>query len=88
VVIEDGGGVYGEGEAPRDGAWVRVRVPSTGWLTDEDFLRLVRDEIPAHVAAEIWVGERRLWPRPEPAASPIVTLPYAGVAAIEGVIGP
>jgi len=68
VSIEDGGGVYGEGHAPSDAAWVRIRVPSTGWLTDEDFLRLVIDEVPAHVAAEIWVADRRLWPRPvEPA---------------------
>lgn len=74
VTVEDGGGVYAEGEAPAETAWVRVRVPSTGWLTDEDFLRLVRDEVPAHVAAEIWVGDRRLWPPPEPVAATI-TLP-------------
>jgi hypothetical protein len=30
-------------------------------LSEPDFVELVRDEIPAHVRAELWVGDRRAW---------------------------
>jgi phage tail-like protein len=63
ALIEDGGGVFGEGLAPAQPAWARLHVTSTGWLTTEDFIELVRDEVPAHVALEIWVGGQRLWPQ-------------------------
>ena len=62
VEVEDGGGVWREGEAPADTAWVRMTVESTGWLAENDFVQLVRDEVPAHVRAELYVGERRVWP--------------------------
>ena len=62
VEVEDGGGVWREGEAPADTAWVRMKVESTGWLAENDFVELVRDEVPAHVRAELYVGERRVWP--------------------------
>lgn len=60
--VTDGGGVWREGEAPTDTAWVRMRVESTGWMPEADFVELVRDEIPAHVYAELYVGDRRIWP--------------------------
>lgn len=60
--VEDGGGVWREGDAPADTAWVRMKVESTGWLPEEDFVGLVRDEVPAHVYAELYVGDRRVWP--------------------------
>ncbi|MEO6885185.1 MAG: phage tail protein [Jatrophihabitantaceae bacterium] len=60
--VSDGGGVWREGEAPADTAWVRMRVESTGWMPETDFVELVRDEVPAHVYAELYVGERRIWP--------------------------
>ncbi|MDQ1706028.1 MAG: hypothetical protein QOF18_2394 [Frankiaceae bacterium] len=72
VLIEDGGGVFGEGLAPDRPAWARLHVTSTGWLTDEDFVELVRDEVPANVAVEIWVGGNRLWPQNVDA---VLTLP-------------
>ncbi len=60
--IEEGGGVWREGEAPADTAWVRMKVDSTGWMPEDDFIALVRDEVPAHVRAELYIGERLVWP--------------------------
>ncbi len=57
--IEDGGGVWSEGGAPGDVAWVRMKVEGTGHLSEDEFVALVRDEIPAHVRAELWVAGRR-----------------------------
>jgi phage tail-like protein len=67
--VEDGGGVWPTGEAPRDVAWVRLRVQSTGWLEERDFIALVRDELPAHARAELYVGDRLAWSSAWPAAS-------------------
>ncbi len=61
VSIEDGGGVWRSGEAPTDPAWVVMRVASTGQLVEADFVEIVRDEVPAHVRAELYVGPRRVW---------------------------
>ncbi|HEY3737414.1 MAG TPA: phage tail protein [Jatrophihabitans sp.] len=61
VEVTDGGGVWRDGEAPADTAWVQMKVQSTGWLPETDFIALVRDEIPAHVRAELYVGERLIW---------------------------
>ncbi|MBN9608698.1 MAG: hypothetical protein BGO26_11460 [Actinobacteria bacterium 69-20] len=61
--VEDGGGVWGEGASPADVAevaWVRMRVTGTGHLSEDEFVALVRDEIPAHVRAELFVGDRRV----------------------------
>jgi phage tail-like protein len=59
--VVDGGGVWREGEAPGDSAWVRMTVDSTGWLSEADFVELVRDEVPAHVRTELYVGTRQVW---------------------------
>lgn len=64
AVVEDGGGVWTEGTAPTDTAWVVMRVESTGSLAEEDFVALVADEVPAHVRAELWVAGRKVWPTP------------------------
>jgi phage tail-like protein len=62
AVVEDGGGVWRDGEAPTTGfSWVRMQVESTGWLGEADFAQLVRDEVPAHVLAELWVADRLIW---------------------------
>lgn len=61
VEVTDGGGVWRAGEVPHDTAWVRMRVESTGWMPEPDFVELVRDEIPAHVRAELFVGDRQIW---------------------------
>lgn len=62
--VEDGGGVWREGEAPEDSAWVIMRVAGTGGLSEPDFVDLVADEVPAHVRAELWIGDRLAWPTP------------------------
>jgi phage tail-like protein len=59
--VIDGGGVWRDDEAPEDTAWVRMTVDSTGWLPEADFVDLVRDEVPAHVRAELHVGSRCVW---------------------------
>jgi phage tail-like protein len=65
VEVVDGGGVWRDGEAPADTAWVRMTVASTGWMGEDEYVDLVRDEIPAHVRAELYVGDRRIWPADE-----------------------
>jgi len=61
VRIEEGGGVWAAGEAPEDTAWVRLRAASTGMLAEDEFVDVVRDEVPAHVRAELYVADRILW---------------------------
>ncbi len=58
--VVDGGGVWAEGGAPEDYAWVRMTVAGTGHLSEDEFVAMVRDEIPAHVRAELWVDVRRV----------------------------
>lgn len=63
VEVMDGGGVWSEGDSPADVgdvAWVRMTVSGTGHLSEDEFVGLVRDEIPAHVRAELYVGDRRV----------------------------
>lgn len=62
ATIADGGGVFAQGRAPADAAWVRIEVAGTGSLLTEDFLALMLDELPAHVRAQIVVGGRQVWP--------------------------
>ena len=58
--VVDGGGVWAEGGAPPDVAWVRMTVQGTGHLSEDEFVAMVRDEVPAHVRAELWVDVRRV----------------------------
>lgn len=60
VEVTDGGGVWAEGGAPDDPAWVRMVVPGTGHLSEDEFVALIRDEIPAHVRAELIIAGRRV----------------------------
>ena len=59
--VEEGGGIWRAGDAPEDTAWVVMRVRSTGLLELDDFIDVVRDEVPAHVRAELYVGPDRVW---------------------------
>lgn len=59
--VEEGGGIWRAGDAPEDTAWVAMRVESTGMLELDDFIDVVRDEVPAHVRAELYVGPERVW---------------------------
>ena len=58
--VVDGGGIWPEGESPGDVAWVTITVAGTGHLSEDEFVALVRDEVPAHVRVEMWVGTRRV----------------------------
>ena len=49
--------------------FVRVRVASTGWMSAQDFVALVSDEIPANATFEVYLNEQRLWP-PEVSSDP------------------
>ncbi|SEE66125.1 phage tail protein [Ruania alba] len=62
VTISESGGVFDQGRAPDGARWVRLEVTSTGPLAEEDFVELVRDEVPAHVGVEIVVAGRQIWP--------------------------
>jgi phage tail-like protein len=74
VLIDDPGGVHREGEAPELPPVVRIRVMSSGWLPEDEFVALVRAELPAHVGLELFVGDRLVTtpaePEPEPPAEP------------------
>jgi phage tail-like protein len=61
ATVEEGGGVWRTGEAPGDTAWVRLRVAGTGQLSREELVERVRDEVPAHTRAELYVGEELVW---------------------------
>jgi phage tail-like protein len=80
AVVEDTGGVYPEGTAPPSAPQAVLRVAQTGGLTDAEFLSLVRDEVPAHVAFEVHVGERRIWPV-EPVSATRAMPQISGVSA-------
>jgi phage tail-like protein len=74
VRVTETGGIWREGEAPRMPPRVEIRVGSTGWLSDDDLLALVREEVPVNVELVLWVGERELTALPEPEPDPDPTL--------------
>ncbi|WP_017936611.1 phage tail protein [Nocardioides sp. Iso805N] len=59
--VEDGGGIWRSGDAPADAAWVRLRVASTGQLAVAEFIERIRDEVPAHARAELYVADELVW---------------------------
>jgi phage tail-like protein len=63
VEVIESGGVFAAGEAPSGPPVVTIHVSSTGGLADHEFVSLVREELPAPVTFELWVGRRRLWPK-------------------------
>jgi phage tail-like protein len=67
--VVESGAIAREGLLRATPPHVRIRVRSIGWLSDRDFVALVRDEIPANVTYELFVGERRLWPPVEEGAA-------------------
>lgn len=67
VTVEENGSVRhgiepGSPDALAPDPSVRVAVHSTGWMSDDDFVELVTDEVPANVRCEIVVGGREIWP--------------------------
>jgi phage tail-like protein len=65
VVVEESGGIGRDGQLGERTPRVTLRVSSTGWMSSDDFVTLVSDEIPANVLFEVYVNERRLWPDDE-----------------------
>lgn len=61
--IDDSGGVYLENEAPVSAPHVRIAVSASGPATDQDLLRIVREELPATVTFELEVAGRRVHPQ-------------------------
>lgn len=47
------------------GGHVDIAVPDTGWLSDEDFLVVLGEEVPAEVTFTVTVAGRRTWPTEE-----------------------
>lgn len=62
VVVDDSGEVVPEGESSGAAPHVHITVESTGWARPDDLVRIVRDELPASVTFELFVGTDQLWP--------------------------
>jgi phage tail-like protein len=62
VVVEESGGIGRDGQLGERTPTVTLRVSSTGWMSGDDFVALVSDEIPANVLFEVYTNDRRLWP--------------------------
>lgn len=71
VSVEDSGGVYLEGEAPRHAPHVRLEVESVSWTTEADLVRIIRDELPANATFELRVAGRVVHPVAEPAVTAV-----------------
>lgn len=71
VEVVDPGGVRREARAERRP--VVVRVTTCGTLRPAELVALVRDEVPAHVGCEIWMGEEQLWPSTTLDRTPLTT---------------
>lgn len=86
VLVEESGGVRRATDPPTRAPdpSVRVAVRSTGWMSDDDFVELVTDEVPANVRCEIVVDGREIWPRPDGADGAAGTGWTAGAAGTGG----
>jgi len=80
AIVEDTGGIYADGNVPEVQPHVRIQVPSSGWTTERDLLRIVTSEMPAHVTFELIVGGRTIHP-PSTALPPpeLPPSPFPGV---------
>lgn len=65
VEVVDSGGIFHEGEAPRQTGQLAVRVRQLGVLDRAGLIALVRREVPANVVVYVFVGEDRIWPSQE-----------------------
>ncbi len=63
VEVVDNGGIFRQGEVGQRLPQVRITAEGTGWLNEADFIEVVRDEVPANASVEVFVGQRRIWPR-------------------------
>lgn len=63
AVVVDSGGVYPEGEAPENPGHVHIEVLDNGWANDDDLVALILADLPAAVSFELFIGDRKLWPK-------------------------
>lgn len=80
VTVEDPGGVFPAGESPVRAPIVRVHTNGTGWMSRDDFTKVVLAEIPVHVALELYVDHQLV----HPAIAPAPTVPTIESTAPEG----
>lgn len=62
VTVSDSGGVFRLHDAPRSAPHVDVTMVPSEWASDQDVIRILRDELPAFVTFTLTVGDRRVWP--------------------------
>ncbi len=65
VEIDDDGGVFREGHAPRSSGTVGVHVEKTGHLRDQELVELLLSMIPAHLTVTVTCSGRTLYPPQE-----------------------
>jgi hypothetical protein len=82
VEIADGGGVFAQGAAPPTTNQVTIRVSSSGAISEQHLLELVRLEVPATAVVDLRVGRRRV--KEDVESEPAAELPYT----VEGQIAP
>lgn len=77
VTVEETGSVRRSGEdpVPAPDPVVRIALTGTGWMSDDDLVALVADEVPASARFEIEVDGRQLWPRPRPVTGALPAAP-------------
>ena len=64
VLIDDTGGVYAEGEAPRNPPHVRMAMSGSILTHIEDAVRIIRSELPASVTFQLAIAGEVVWPPP------------------------
>ena len=73
VTIDDSGGIFHEGESPREAPHVRLAVNQISFFRGDDdaaarqahiddLIKIIRTELPATVTFELEVGGRQVWP--------------------------
>lgn len=67
VEIVESGSVRPDNGEPSPAPSVVMRVGSTGGMSVGEFVGVVRDELPASAAFEVWVAGERVWPEEEAA---------------------
>lgn len=62
VLIDDTGGIYAEGEAPREAPHVRMAMEQSILTHTADVVRIIRSELPASVTFQLAIGGEIVWP--------------------------
>jgi phage tail-like protein len=62
VLIDDTGGIYAEGEAPREAPHVRMAMSDSILAETDDVVRIIRSELPASVTFQLAIGGEVVWP--------------------------